>query len=64
MLTDHQKNIATYIHLSTFSRFLIPLGNFIAPAVLWILNKDKSNFIDAHVLGIRTLFNPGAAGAL
>lgn len=48
MLTDHQKNIATYIHLSTFSRFLIPLGNFIAPTVLWILNKDKSNFIDTH----------------
>lgn len=48
MLTDHQKNIATCIHLSTFSRFLIPLGNMIAPTVLWIMNKDKSNFIDSH----------------
>ncbi|MFY0713196.1 DUF4870 domain-containing protein [Seonamhaeicola sp. NFXS20] len=48
MLTNHQKNIATFIHLSTFSRFIIPLGNFIGPAILWVLNKDKSEFIDKH----------------
>ncbi|MEM5564351.1 DUF4870 domain-containing protein [Psychroserpens sp. AS72] len=48
MTTNHQKNIATFIHLSTFSRFLIPLGNFIGPIVLWIMNKDKSEFIDKH----------------
>lgn len=48
MLTNHQKNIATFIHLSTFSRFIIPLGNFIGPVILWVLNKDKSEFIDKH----------------
>ncbi|WP_299781791.1 DUF4870 domain-containing protein [uncultured Formosa sp.] len=48
MLDNHQKNIATCIHLSTFSRFIFPLGNFIAPIVLWIVNKDKSTFIDRH----------------
>ena len=48
MLDNHQKNIATFIHLSTFSRFLIPFGNFIGPLVLWIANKDKSEFIDRH----------------
>lgn len=48
MLDNHQKNIATFIHLSTFSRFIIPLGNFIGPIVLWIANKEKSEFIDAH----------------
>jgi len=48
MLTDNQKNIATFIHLSTFSRFIIPLGNFIGPILLWSLNKDKSSFIDKH----------------
>ena len=48
MLDNHQKNIATFIHLSTFSRFIIPFGNFIGPIVLWITNKDKSEFIDAH----------------
>ena len=45
---NHQKNIATFIHLSTFSRFVIPFGNFIGPLVLWSVNKDKSEFIDAH----------------
>ncbi|MDX1470569.1 MAG: DUF4870 domain-containing protein [Flavobacteriaceae bacterium] len=48
MLDKHQTNIATFIHLSTFSRFFIPLGNFIGPVVLWIANKDKSEFIDSH----------------
>lgn len=48
MLDTHQKNIATFIHLSTFSRFIIPFGNFIGPLILWITNKEKSEFIDAH----------------
>lgn len=48
MIDNHQKNIATFIHLSTFSRFVIPFGNFIGPVLLWITNKDKSEFIDVH----------------
>ncbi len=48
MITNHQKNLATIIHLSTFSRFIFPFGNLIAPIVLWMVNKDKSDFIDTH----------------
>ncbi|SDB45631.1 hypothetical protein SAMN03097699_1458 [Flavobacteriaceae bacterium MAR_2010_188] len=48
MVDKHQKNIATFIHLSTFSRFVIPLGNFIGPIILWVTNKDKSEFLDEH----------------
>ena len=48
MLDKHQKNIATFIHLSTFARFIIPFGNFIGPLLLWISNKEKSEFVDAH----------------
>ena len=48
MEDNHQKNIATFIHLSTFTRFIIPLGNFLGPIVLWVANKDKSEFVDAH----------------
>ncbi|MEZ4803423.1 MAG: DUF4870 domain-containing protein [Gelidibacter sp.] len=48
MIDNHQKNIATFIHLSTFSRFLIPFGNFIGPIVLWVTNKEKSAFVDVH----------------
>ena len=48
MLDNHQKNVATFIHLSTFSRFFIPFGNFIGPIILWSANKEKSEFIDEH----------------
>lgn len=48
MIDNHHKNLATFIHLSTFSRFIIPFGNFIGPIVLWAANKEKSEFIDQH----------------
>ncbi|MCX7550098.1 DUF4870 domain-containing protein [Xanthomarina sp. F2636L] len=48
MIDKNHKNIATFIHLSTFSRFFFPLGNFIGPIILWVANKEKSDFIDAH----------------
>ncbi|WP_142785533.1 DUF4870 domain-containing protein [Changchengzhania lutea] len=48
MIDNHQKNIATFIHLSTFSRFIVPFGNFIGPIILWVTNKEKSEFIDAN----------------
>jgi|SRR5690606_15150689 len=48
MTDNNQKNIATFIHLSTFSRFFFPLGNFLGPLLLWVINKDKSEFVDSH----------------
>ncbi|MGY5354828.1 DUF4870 domain-containing protein [Wenyingzhuangia sp. IMCC45467] len=48
MINNHYKNIAAFTHLSSFSRFVIPLGNFLGPLILWLLNKDKSEFIDNH----------------
>ena len=48
MLTTHQKSLAAAIHLSALSKFIIPLGNFILPLILWTINKDKSEFIDKH----------------
>ena len=34
-ITTGQKNTATFIHLSVFAQFLFPLGNFIAPLLIW-----------------------------
>lgn len=48
MQDQHHKNIATFIHLSTFTRFFIPFGNFIGPIVLWSANKNKSEFINEN----------------
>lgn len=33
-------------HLSTFVGLLIPLGNIIAPLVIWLLKKNDSSFVD------------------
>jgi hypothetical protein len=46
MGTTNNKNLATFIHLSTLSQYCIPFGNYIFPILIWITNKDKSEFID------------------
>lgn len=48
MLDRNQKNIATFIHLSSFTRFVFPFGNFLGPVILWLTNRDKSEFIDQN----------------
>ncbi|MFD1095637.1 DUF4870 domain-containing protein [Salegentibacter chungangensis] len=46
--TLHQdKTIATLIHLSVFTKYFIPFGNFIIPMVLWLTRKEK-DFVDQH----------------
>ncbi|WP_025740122.1 DUF4870 domain-containing protein [Aquimarina pacifica] len=48
MSINNHKNISTFIHLGTFSKYFIPFGNYIVPIVLWTTNKDKSSFINKH----------------
>lgn len=45
-LTKHERNLASLIHASTFSKFFIPFGNFILPLVLWTANKKENEFVD------------------
>ena len=33
-------------HLSAFAGFIIPLGNIIAPLVIWMIKRAESPFID------------------
>ncbi|THD68036.1 DUF4870 domain-containing protein [Robertkochia marina] len=47
-INKHQMNLAAIIHISTFSKYFIPFGNFILPLILWISNKDRSEFIDEN----------------
>lgn len=47
-ITKHHQNVATFIHLSTFSQYFIPFGNFIIPLVLWTAQKKESRFVDNH----------------
>ena len=48
MGANNYKNISTFIHLGTFSKYFIPFGNYIIPLLLWTTNKEKSSFIDKH----------------
>ena len=45
--SENHKNVAALIHLSTFSKYFFPFGNFIAPLVLWTVNKEKP-FVNEH----------------
>lgn len=45
-ITTHQRNLAVITHLSVFSKYFIPFGNFIVPLILWSVNKQQSSFID------------------
>ena len=46
METSNEKKIAAFTHLSTFSQYFIPFGNYIFPIILWTSKKDESEFVD------------------
>jgi len=50
IISENEKNVSAFIHISTFLKYFFPLGNFIAPIVLWTLNKEKP-FVDVHGRG-------------
>ena len=45
--TENHKNVAAIMHLSTFSKYIFPFGNFLAPLLLWTTNKEKP-FVKEH----------------
>jgi uncharacterized Tic20 family protein len=46
-IAKEEKTLATILHLSVFSKFIIPFGNFLFPLILWLTKKEKP-FIDDH----------------
>jgi hypothetical protein len=43
--TQDERTWGMLAHLTAFSGFLIPLGNIIAPLVVWLVKRDQSEFI-------------------
>lgn len=39
--------LAAMLHISTFSKYFVPLGNFIFPLIIWFIGK-KDRFLDHH----------------
>lgn len=48
METNGTKTKAMLMHLSTLTQYIIPLGNFIFPIVLWSSLKKDSGFLDEN----------------
>ncbi|WP_264565224.1 DUF4870 domain-containing protein [Flavobacterium sp. N3904] len=46
METSSERNTAAFTHLSTFSQYIIPFGNYIFPIIIWTSKKDQSEFVD------------------
>jgi uncharacterized Tic20 family protein len=46
MTTNNEKNIATFLHLSALTQYVIPFGNYIFPIVIWSTKKNESEFVD------------------
>lgn len=47
-ISKHHKNLSSAIHISTFSKYFFPFGNFIVPLIFWVSNKDQSEFVDKN----------------
>ncbi|WP_298526426.1 DUF4870 domain-containing protein [uncultured Christiangramia sp.] len=41
------RTLTTVLHLSVFTKYFIPLGNFIFPMLLWLSQKEDA-FVDRH----------------
>ncbi len=41
LITENEKTVASILHISTFSKYFFPLGNFLFPILLWVVHKDK-----------------------
>ncbi|MCF4101848.1 DUF4870 domain-containing protein [Gillisia sp. M10.2A] len=45
--SNPDKTVAAFLHLSTFSKYFIPFGNFIFPLIFWTAKKNDP-FVDDH----------------
>lgn len=48
METSNEKSTGALLHLSVFTQYFIPFGNFILPAIIWGARKSDSKFVDHH----------------
>ncbi|MDR9457188.1 MAG: DUF4870 domain-containing protein [Salegentibacter sp.] len=46
-IKKEDRTMASLLHLSAFTKYFIPLGNFIFPLVLWLIRRENK-FIDHH----------------
>ena len=42
------RNMAMLCHLISFVGIVIPFGNILGPLVVWLIQREKSSFVDEH----------------
>jgi uncharacterized Tic20 family protein len=47
-VTQDERTWGMLAHLSAFLGLVVPLGNFIAPLVIWLVKRDQSAFVGEH----------------
>jgi uncharacterized Tic20 family protein len=45
MPTQDERTWGMLAHLTAFAGFLIPLGNVLAPLIVWLIKRDQSEFV-------------------
>ena len=45
-----ERNVAMLAHLCGFAGLIVPLGNIIAPLIIWLLHREKSAFVADQAL--------------
>ncbi len=48
MTTANEKNTATLLHLSALTQYIIPLGNYIFPVIIWSAKKEESEYVNQN----------------
>lgn len=48
MKTNNSTSVSALSHLSVFTQYIIPFGNFVTPLLIWAFNGKKSDFVNHH----------------
>ncbi|HVS76385.1 MAG TPA: DUF4870 domain-containing protein [Steroidobacteraceae bacterium] len=48
--TRDERNVAMLAHLSALAGLIVPLGNILAPLVIWLAQREKSVFVADQAL--------------
>jgi len=44
--TNSERTWATFVHVASFAGLVFPIGNIIAPLIIWLVKKDEFPLVD------------------
>lgn len=49
-VSSDERNVAMLAHLSALAGLIVPLGNILAPLIIWLVQREKSAFVADQAL--------------